>query len=64
MLFPLLLAAGGLFCGWTFLSVLGNERQRQTQNREIERRNAAIAAANVAAADAKVAAGSEVYVAR
>jgi hypothetical protein len=64
MLFPLLLAIGGLLCGWTFLSVLGNERQRQVQNREIEQRNAAITAANAAAADARVKAGSEVYVAR
>ena len=64
MLFPLLLAVGGLLCGWTFLSVLGNERQRQAQNREIEQRNAAIAAANAAAAAAKANAGSDMYVAR
>jgi hypothetical protein len=50
MTLPLLITFGVLIGGWSFLSVLGNERQRQTQNREIERRNAEAAAAATAKA--------------
>ena len=53
MTLPLLITFGVLIGGWSFLSVLGNERQRQAQNREIEQRNAETAAANTAAATAK-----------
>jgi hypothetical protein len=62
MTFPLLITLGVLIGGWSFLTVLGNERQRQAQNREIERRNAETFAANSAAAAAKAA--SEPTVAR
>ena len=62
MTLPLLITLGVLIGGWSFLTVLGNERQRQVQNREIERRNAETAAANSAAAAAKAA--SEPTVAR
>ena len=55
MTLPLLITFGVLIGGWSFLSVLGNERQRQAQNREIERRNAETAAAITAAATAKAA---------
>jgi hypothetical protein len=55
MTLPLLITFGVLIGGWSFLSVLGNERQRLTQNREIERRNAEAAAASIAAATAKAA---------
>jgi hypothetical protein len=54
MTLALLITFGVLVGGWSFLTVLGNERQRQVQNREIERRNAeTVAAANNAAAAAK-----------
>jgi hypothetical protein len=53
MVLPLLITFGVLIGGWSFLSVLGNGRQQQAQNREIERRNAETAAANAAAAAAK-----------
>jgi hypothetical protein len=62
MILPLLITLGILVGGWSFLTVLGNERQRQVQNREIERRNAETTAANNAAAAAKAA--SEPTVAR
>jgi predicted amino acid dehydrogenase len=55
MTLPLLITLGVLIGGWSFLAVLGNERQRQVQNREIERRNAETAAASTAAAAAKAA---------
>ena len=41
MLFPLLLTFCILVGGWSFLSVLGNERQRRAQERDILRRQAA-----------------------
>lgn len=53
MALSLLITFGVLIGGWSFLTVLGNERQRQVQNREIERRNSETAAANNAAAAAK-----------
>ena len=53
MTLPLLITFGVLIGGWSFLTVLGNERQRQAQYREIERRNAETTAANNAAAAAK-----------
>jgi len=49
MTLPLLITLGVLVGGWSFLPVLGNERQRQAQNREIERRNAETIAASKAA---------------
>ena len=49
MLFPLLLTFCVLVGGWSFLSVLGNERQRRVQEREVLRRAAAAAAANAEA---------------
>jgi hypothetical protein len=53
MTLPLLITFGVLIGGWSFLTVLGNERQRQVQNREVERRNAEIVAPNNAAAAPK-----------
>jgi hypothetical protein len=55
MALPLLISLGALLGGWSFLTVLGNERQRQVQNREMARRNAEATAANQAAAAAKAA---------
>ena len=62
MTLPLLITFGVLIGGWSFLTVLGNERQRRVQYRDIERRNAETTAANSAAAAAKAA--SEPTVAR
>jgi hypothetical protein len=39
MLFPVLISACLLVGGWSFLSVLGNERQRRAQEREMLRRS-------------------------
>jgi hypothetical protein len=33
---PLLIIIGTLLASWSFLSVLGNERQRQVQQREAD----------------------------
>ena len=37
MLFPLLITFCVLVGGWSFLSVLGNERQRRVQERQLQR---------------------------
>ena len=37
MLFPVLVTCCILVGGWSFLSVLGNERQRQVQERDVRK---------------------------
>jgi hypothetical protein len=45
MTLPLLITVGVLIGGWSFLSVLGNERQQQAQQREQAKPPAPAAAA-------------------
>jgi hypothetical protein len=40
MTLGLLITFGVLVCGWSFLSVLGNERQRKVQEQDAERAKA------------------------
>jgi hypothetical protein len=56
MFFPALITVCMLIGGWSFLSVLGNERQREVQKRDQElAAQAAEAAAAAAKAEASVA---------
>jgi hypothetical protein len=57
MTLPFLIAFGVVIGGWSFLSVLGNERQRLVQDRELAAKRAAAAAAAAAASEAEAPVG-------